>query len=227
MFAAGAALALLDAALRADPPAAGALRARLALQSAAASAKMLRLNNRRERLYARPALRRWPTRLGPPRTLCRCGAIAPAGRPASTPTGSPPRRRRLDLALPDPNGPRIQPEGLRRGGRSGFGRRVRPSPSSRTLRRPTPKSSPLSLFDLAIAIRLRWPRPVPLIAVKILIRPSDPRAPDDGQGRGPSLAERRRRRDRAGRRLGSPIMSCGGMTQGTAKWLRSTPRSDR
>jgi Protein of unknown function (DUF1403) len=37
-------LALLDAFLRADPPAAGALRAGLALQSAAASAKILHLN---------------------------------------------------------------------------------------------------------------------------------------------------------------------------------------
>jgi Protein of unknown function (DUF1403) len=46
LFAAGAGLALLDAFLRADPPAAGALRARLALQSAAASAKLLRLNRR-------------------------------------------------------------------------------------------------------------------------------------------------------------------------------------
>ena len=44
LFFAGAGLALLDAILRRDPPAAGALRARLALQSAAASAKILRLN---------------------------------------------------------------------------------------------------------------------------------------------------------------------------------------
>jgi hypothetical protein len=44
LFFAGAGLALLDAFLRADPPAAGALRARLALQSAAACAKLLRLN---------------------------------------------------------------------------------------------------------------------------------------------------------------------------------------
>ena len=44
LFFAGAGLALLDAYLRRDPPAAGALRARLALQSAAASAKILRLN---------------------------------------------------------------------------------------------------------------------------------------------------------------------------------------
>jgi Protein of unknown function (DUF1403) len=44
LFAAGAGLALLDAFLRRDPPAAGALRACLALQSAAASAKILRVN---------------------------------------------------------------------------------------------------------------------------------------------------------------------------------------
>ena len=44
LFAAGASLALLDAHLRRDPPAAGALRKRLALMSAAASAKILRLN---------------------------------------------------------------------------------------------------------------------------------------------------------------------------------------
>jgi Protein of unknown function (DUF1403) len=44
LFAAGAGLALLDAHLRRDPPVAGALRARLALQSAATSATILRLN---------------------------------------------------------------------------------------------------------------------------------------------------------------------------------------
>jgi hypothetical protein len=44
LFAAGAGLALLDAHFRRDPPPAGALRSRLALQSAAASAKMARLN---------------------------------------------------------------------------------------------------------------------------------------------------------------------------------------
>ncbi|HTU10348.1 MAG TPA: DUF1403 family protein, partial [Allosphingosinicella sp.] len=44
LFAAGASLALLDAHLRRDAPAAGALRQRLALISATASAKILRLN---------------------------------------------------------------------------------------------------------------------------------------------------------------------------------------
>lgn len=44
LFAAGASLALLDACLRRDPPSAGVLRSRLALQSVAAAAKVLRLN---------------------------------------------------------------------------------------------------------------------------------------------------------------------------------------
>ncbi len=44
LFAAGASLALLDAFLRADPRCAAALRSRLALQSAAAAAKILRVN---------------------------------------------------------------------------------------------------------------------------------------------------------------------------------------
>ena len=43
LFFAGAGLALLDAVLRRDPPYAGALRHRLALQTAAANARMLRL----------------------------------------------------------------------------------------------------------------------------------------------------------------------------------------
>ena len=44
LFAAGASLALLDAVLRRDPPAAGALRSRLALLNAGASARILRVN---------------------------------------------------------------------------------------------------------------------------------------------------------------------------------------
>ena len=69
---------------------------------------------------------------------------------------------------------------------------------------PAPPSEMLSLwvFDMVIALRLRWPRPVPLIATKI--PGSDPalagRSSTTKAGR-PSLAKRRRRRDRAGRRL--------------------------
>ena len=91
LFAAGAGLALLDAFLRTDPPAAGALRARLALQSAAASAKILRLN------ADEAALRDLRFAVGDPRgpaaNLLRSGAMAPAGRPVSTPAGFTTRRR--------------------------------------------------------------------------------------------------------------------------------------
>jgi Protein of unknown function (DUF1403) len=84
LFAAGAGLALLDVFLRNNPPAAGALRARLALQSAAASAKILRINAEpRCATSASPSA----TRSGPRRPFCPSGAMAPAGRPASTQAG--------------------------------------------------------------------------------------------------------------------------------------------
>jgi hypothetical protein len=90
LFAAGAGLALLDAFLRADPPAAGTLRARLALQSAAASAKILRID-------ADPAalrdLRFAVGDAGPAARLLQIWREL-AARPASTPAGSPPRRPR-------------------------------------------------------------------------------------------------------------------------------------
>jgi hypothetical protein len=101
MFTAGAALALLDAHLRCDPPAAGALRSRLALQSAAASAKLLRLNTdegalRDLRFVAGEGLAPAATLLALEHDL--------AGRPPSL---DPDRLRAavaaLDLALPDSN----------------------------------------------------------------------------------------------------------------------------
>ena len=68
LFAAGAGLALLDAALRADPPAAGALRARLALQSAAACEKSCASTPTKPRCAtsASPSA----TRAGPRQTCC-------------------------------------------------------------------------------------------------------------------------------------------------------------
>ena len=92
LFFAGAGLALLDAVLRGEPPAAGALRSRLALQSAAASAKILRLNRRRGPA-ARPALRHRRRRQSPRQGCCGCGATAPIAHLRSTPTVSPKWRR--------------------------------------------------------------------------------------------------------------------------------------
>ena len=92
LFAAGAGLALLDAFLRADPPAAGALRARLALQSAAACRKDPAPQRRRSRAARPPLRRRRPARArgDPVVAVARC---APAGRPASIPAGFSTRRR--------------------------------------------------------------------------------------------------------------------------------------
>ena len=105
LFAAGAGLALLDAFLRRDPPAASALRARLAVQSAAASAKILRVNADEGALRdlrfamgdAGPAarlLRLWrelasrPTSLDAGRLAAAAAALdlpAPNGRPRRNP----------------------------------------------------------------------------------------------------------------------------------------------
>ena len=160
---------LLDAALRPDPPAAGALRARLALQSAAASAKILRLN------ADAAALRDLRFAVGDPtrargEALCRSGAMAPAGRPASTPAGSS-TRRRGSTWLCDPNGLALSLKAC-----AGEGDPVSAAAKAAALAfsafpdAPAPPAEILALwvFDMVLAIRLRWPRPVPLIAMKIL-----------------------------------------------------------
>ena len=123
----------------------------------------------------------WATRSGPRRTFCRYGAIAPAGRRASTR----PDRRRGGAAGPGsgPERPRIQPDGLRRGGRSGFGgRKVAALAFSAFPDAPAAAAEIFALwvFDIALAIRLRWPRPMPLIATKIL----DPSLRSPGAGAG-------------------------------------------
>ena len=204
LFSAGAELALLDAFLRADPPAAGALRARLALKSAAASAKILRAQRRRSRA-ARPALRR--------RRSARAGgepfvAMARSRRPAAQPRPRPdPRRGGAARPCRWPNATTLA-ESLRKlaagqGIRFQRPRRRAALAFSAFPDAPAAEAEILALwvFDMVIAIRLRWPRPLPLIATKIL----DPSS-EVGRGRAakagrPSLAERRRGRDRAGRRL--------------------------
>jgi hypothetical protein len=180
LFAAGAGLALLDSCLRADPPAAGALRARLALQSAAACAKILRLN------ADAAALRDLRFAVGDPRgpaanllSLWRDGA----GRPPSLdPARILDAAARLDLAV-DPNGLAASLKAC-----AGEGDPVSAAAKAAALSisafpdAPADPSEIFSLwvFDITLAIRLRWPRPVPLIAVKILdptLRPPGARRP--------------------------------------------------
>ena len=183
LFAAGASLALLDAHLRRNPPEAGALRQRLALISAAASAKILRLN------ADAAALRDLRFAIG--------DAIGPAARllkqwrelATRPPSLDPGRIRdaatRLDLAPPDPG---ALATGLRD--------LVKSSDDPLTT---TAKAAALAFHacvcadassleaevfalwvaDLVLAHRLRWDRSLPLIATKIL----DPGLRMDGGGR--------------------------------------------
>jgi len=178
LFAAGAGLALLDAHLRRDPPWAGALRSRLALMSTAASAKILRLNADAAALRdlrfaageaAGPAarlLRLWRELAGRPPSLDPGRILAAAAA--------------LDLLTPNPN---ALAESLRervRGGEDPVSAAAKAAASAFSAFPDAPAAEAeilaLYAFDLALAIRLRWPRPLPLIATKILdptLRPPD------------------------------------------------------
>jgi hypothetical protein len=177
LFGAGVGLALLDAFLRADPPAAGALRARLALQSAAASAKILHLN------ADAAALRDLGFAVGDP--LGAAATLLSLWRDcASRPPSLDPGRifdaaARLDLVPPDPNGLAMSLKAC-----AGEGDPVSAAAKAAALAfavaldAPAPPSEIFALwvFDMVIALRLRWPRPIPLIASKILdptLRPPD------------------------------------------------------
>jgi Protein of unknown function (DUF1403) len=180
LFAAGAALALLDAHLRRDPPATGALRARLALQSAAACAKVLRLN------VDAAALRDLRFAVG--------GEPPPAAKLlsswrelASRPPGFDPARLAAAAAaldLPAPNAD-VLAETLREESRAGdpvsAAAKAAASAFSLFPNAPAAEAEILALwaFDLVLAIRLLWPRPVPLTATRIL----DPSLRSDGEER--------------------------------------------
>jgi hypothetical protein len=180
LFAAGAGLALLDAHLRRDPPAAGALRSRLALQTAAASARILRLNadasalrDLRFAVTAEPSpaaklLQLWRDLAGRPPSL--------DGRRLATAAGL------LDLPVA---GADALPESLSEQSRAGDPISAAAKAAALTFAAvpdaPAAEAEILALwaFDLVLALRLRWPRPVPLIATKLL----DPSLRSDGGGR--------------------------------------------
>jgi hypothetical protein len=186
LFAAGAGLALLDAWLRGDPPCAGALRARLALQSAAASARILRLN------ADEAALRdlRFATGdpLGPAAALLSLWRDG-AGRPPSLdPARIFDAAARLDLAVDSNGGLAVKLKAC-----AGEGDPVSAAAKAAALTffafpdAPAPSSEILALwvFDMVIAFRLRWPRPVPLIATKVM----DPSLRSAGVGQRPMPGE--------------------------------------
>jgi hypothetical protein len=179
LFFAGAGLALLDAVLRRDPPWAGALRARLALQSAAASAKILRLNTHEGAL--RDLRFAVGEELGPAAKLLTLWRDLAARPPSLDPSRLAAAAARLDLAV-DPNDLASRLKTC-----EGEGDPVSAAGKSAALAFSAFPDAPaaeaeilaLWLFDLVLAIRLRWPRPVPLIATKIL----DPALRSGGGGR--------------------------------------------
>ncbi len=181
MFAAGAGLALLDAHLRADPPAAGALRSRIALQSAAASAKILSVNADVAALRDLRFAAGDP--LGPVANLASLWRDG-AGRPPSLdPARILDAAARLDLAV-DPNGLAASLKAcVREGDPLSVGAKAAALAFAAAPDAPAPLTEILALwvFDMVIAIRLRWPQSVPLIAVKIL----DPTLRPPGTGRRP------------------------------------------
>jgi hypothetical protein len=167
LFAAGAGLALLDACLRADPPAAGALRGRLALQSAAASAKILRVNA--DEAALRDLRFAVGDPLGPGAALLSLWPDG-AGRPPSLdPAQILDAAARLDLAA-DPNGLASLKACVGEGDPVSAAARAAAVAFCALPDAPPAEAEILALwvFDMVIAIRLRWPRPVPLIATKLL-----------------------------------------------------------
>ena len=179
-FAAGAALALLDAHLRQDPPAAGALRQRLALASAAASGKLLRLNAdvgalrdlrfavAAEPLPAAKLLQLW-------REL--------ASRPPSLDA----RRLAVATGLLDLSGVNADAlaESLSERSRAGDPLTAAAHVAAALYAAlPDAPAAPAEIlghwaFDMSLALRLRWPRPLPLLSTAIL----EPKLRASGGGR--------------------------------------------
>jgi hypothetical protein len=179
LFAAGAGLALLDAYLRRDPPSAGALRSRLALKSAAASAKILRLNA--DEAALRDLRFAVGDPLGPAANLVSLWRDGAGRAPSLDPGRIFDAAAWLDLAV-DPNGLASSLKAC-----AGEGDPVSAAAKAAVFAfsafpdAPAGEAEILALwvFDLALAIRLRWPRPLPLIATKVL----DPGLRSNGGGR--------------------------------------------
>jgi hypothetical protein len=180
LFFAGAGLALLDAFLRRDPPAARALRSRLALHSAAASANILRLNADEGALRdLRFAVGEDPGPAAKLLTLWREFASRP---PSLDPGRLVAATAALDLAAPNAD---VLAESLREQSRAGDPVSAAAKAAAMAFEAfPDAPAAPTEIlalwtFDLVLALRLRWARPVPLIAGKIL----DPSLRSDGRGR--------------------------------------------
>jgi hypothetical protein len=186
LFFAGVSLALLDAHVRRDPPAAGALRARLALQSAAASARILRLNADAAALRdLRFAMTAEPPRAAKLFQLWRELAARPPSLDARR-LGAAAGLLDLSVATPDALAERLSVT-ARAGDPVSAAAKTAAAVFAAFLDAPAADAEVLALwaFDSALALRLRWPRPLPLIATKLL----DPGLRSDGGGRRPRPGE--------------------------------------
>jgi hypothetical protein len=170
LFAAGASLALLDAHLRRDPPCAGALRQRLALMSAAACAKLLRLN------ADAAALRDLRFTTGEhPGSAAKILSLwrELAGRPPSLDPGRiGEAAARLDLTPPDPDALVADLRQIVKSADNPVSSAAKAAASAfeafAVENAPEAEVFALWVADLVLAVRLRWDRPLPLIATRIL-----------------------------------------------------------
>jgi hypothetical protein len=179
LFFAGASLALLDACLRRDPPGAGALRSRLALQSAAAAAKILRLSVDEGTLRD---IRFAIGDAGPAARLLALWRHLAARPPSLDAERLATAAAALELPLPDAS---VLAKTLSETARVGDPVSVAAKAAAITFAAvpdaPAADAEILAFwaFDSVLALRLRWPRPLPLIATSIL----SPSIRSDGGGR--------------------------------------------
>ena len=169
LFAAGAGLALLDAFLRRDPPCAGVFRQRLALQAAAASAKILRLRADADSL--RDLRFAVTDDLGPSARLLELWRDLTARPPALDGRALAKGAAAVELRLADPKGlASTLREVLKDRDPVSAAMRAAAAAFAAFPDAPSAATEVLALwaFDLALAARLRWERPLPLIAAKIL-----------------------------------------------------------
>ncbi|MGA9599089.1 MAG: DUF1403 family protein [Methylocystis sp.] len=168
-FAAGASLALLDGVVRENPPCAGALRQRLALKAATASARLLRL--REDEGALRDA-----------EHLAASAEPGPAGRLHRLWRGLAGNDARLDakrlgealrmLDAPEPGDLSALFRSLQELAQgSGDPVTLAAQAAARAYHLcPAPEGEVFALWtaDLLLALRLRWERPAPLLVTKIL-----------------------------------------------------------
>jgi Protein of unknown function (DUF1403) len=169
LFAAGVSLALLDAFLRRAPPCAGVLHQRLALTAAAVSAKILRL--RADPDFLRDLRFAVNLELGQPARLLGLWRDLASRPPALDGRRLMKAAEALELRLADPEG---LAAALGRAAKDGdpvsVATRAAAMAFAAVPDTPAAAAETFALwaFDLALAARLRWEKPLPLIATRIL-----------------------------------------------------------